>query len=306
MSSARRISILVCGLSLAATAAAAQNDSARADAAFRAADWRSVADLYARITSQSPNQGLAWFRLGLARHTLRDIDGAIAAFQQALKLQFQQPGATFRLARLNALKGDADLALDYFEALVPMRAIPVPMIDTTSDFASIRSHPRFRAAVDRMTALRFPCRGLPESHQLDFWIGDWIVTPWAAPAGPTAQLLGNNRIEPILEHCVLMENWTNAGGGSGKSMNFWDTNRGQWRQIWMADGGGSLDYAGSFRDGAMRFEGWTLAPNGARILQKLTFFPIHRDTVRQLFETSSDSGKSWQPGFDGRYTRRKP
>jgi hypothetical protein len=55
----------------------------------------------------------------------------------------------------------------------------------------------------------------------------------------------------------------------------------------------------------MRFEGWTLSPAGARVLQKLTFFPISRDTVRQLFETSSDSGRNWQPGFDGRYVRNR-
>jgi hypothetical protein len=55
----------------------------------------------------------------------------------------------------------------------------------------------------------------------------------------------------------------------------------------------------------MRFEGWTLAPNGGRLMQKLTFFPVSRDTVRQLFETSADSGKTWQPGFDGRYVRKK-
>lgn len=151
----------------------------------------------------------------------------------------------------------------------------------------------------------FPCRTMPEAHQFDFWIGDWEVTPFLAPPGPNARLLGTNRIEAILEHCVLMENWTGAGGRSGKSMNFYDTNRKQWRQVWVADAGGSLDYAGSFSDGAMRFEGWTLAPNGGRVLQKLTFFPIHRDTVRQLFETSADSGKTWKSGFDGRYVRKR-
>lgn len=44
---------------------------------------------------------------------------------------------------------------------------------------------------------------------------------------------------------------------------------------------------------------------GGRVLQKLTFFPISKDTVRQLFETSADSGKTWQLGFDGRYVRSR-
>jgi len=155
--------------------------------------------------------------------------------------------------------------------------------------------------------VRYPCRASVETTQFDFWIGNWDVTPWQAPPSSNPASIGTNLIEPILEHCVILENWTGGGpgGGAGKSMNFWDTNRRQWRQIWVADGGGSLDYAGTFRDGAMRFEGWTLSPTGARVLQKLTFFPISRDTVRQLFETSIDSGKTWQPGFDGRYVRKR-
>ena len=120
------------------------------------------------------------------------------------------------------------------------------------------------------------------------------------------RVLGTNRIELLLEQCLLMENWTASNGRGGRSMNFWDVKRGKWRQVWVADVGGSLDYEGEFRDGAMRFEGWTLGANGARVLQKLTFFPIAPDTVRQLFETSADSGKTWQPGFDGRYVRRTP
>jgi hypothetical protein len=45
-------------------------------------------------------------------------------------------------------------------------------------------------------------------------------------------------------------------------------------------------------------------PNGQRTLQKLTFFPIARDTVRQLFESSTDNGSTWTPGFDGIYVRK--
>ena len=107
--------------------------------------------------------GQGWFRLGTARHALNDLDGAIPAFERALALQFQQPPLIFRLARIHAMKGNAEKSLDYLESL---------------------------------------------------------------------------------------------------------------------------------------------APNGTRVLQRLTFFPVHRDTVRQLFETSSDSGKTWQPGFDGRYVRK--
>jgi hypothetical protein len=67
---------------------------------------------------------------------------------------------------------------------------------------------------------------MPEAHQFDFWIGDWDVTPWQAPPSSNPRVIGTNRIEALLEHCLIME-------------------------------------------------------------------------------TSADSGRSWQPGFDGRYVRKK-
>ena len=282
-------------------------DSLRADSAFRRSDWRTTAQVYERISTQKPTQGLAWLRLGMARHALNDIDGATTAYEKARELQWQPATVFYRLARVYSLKGDLDKSFSYLDQLVPMRAIPLAVLDTAKDLAAARRDVRYQRVAERITALRFPCRTQPEARQFDFWIGDWDVTPFQAPASSNPSLLGTNRIELLLEQCLLMENWQGGGPApsAGKSINFWDRNRGKWRQVWVADGGGSLDYTGEFRDGAMRFEGWTIAPNGARILQKLTFFPISTDTVRQLFETSADSGKTWQPGFDGRYVRQK-
>jgi hypothetical protein len=59
------------------------------------------------------------------------------------------------------------------------------------------------------------------------------------------------------------------------------------------------------KDGEMQFSGWTLDRQRRRVEQRLTFTRHHADTVRQLFETSLDSGRTWTPGFDGRYVRRK-
>ena len=151
---------------------------------------------------------------------------------------------------------------------------------------------------------RYPCPADSASRRFDFWIGDWNVSPWASTtAAPAA--LGTSRVTLILGSCALLEEWTATRGATGKSINFYDRSRRKWRQIWVDDAGGSLDYAGDFGNGAMRFEGWTMNRAGNRVLQKLTFFAIAPDTVRQLFETSTDSGRTWVPGFDGRYVRRK-
>ena len=161
------------------------------------------------------------------------------------------------------------------------------------------------SAQSSLPPIPHPCNTMPEAKLFDFWIGTWDVTPWQAPHPTPQQAMGVNDVHPILEHCVISENWRGSRGGEGKSYNFYDTNTKKWRQIWIADSGGSLDYSGEYRDGAMRFVGWTLDPKGNRVEQKLTFFNISPDTVRQLFEASTDGGKSWKPTFDGRYVRRR-
>src|SRR6185437_1873016 len=148
------------------------------------------------------------------------------------------------------------------------------------------------------------CPTTAVNRQLDFWIGHWDVAPWNAPAGTPPAAAGTSVIEPDVAQCVINESWHGAAGGAGKSINFYDVNRKAWRQVWVATGGGSLDYSGEFRDGAMRFEGWTLGANGQKVLQRLTFTPIGRDTVRQTFLTSTDEGKNWVTGFDARYVRQ--
>ena len=144
------------------------------------------------------------------------------------------------------------------------------------------------------------CRTTPEFRQLDFWIGTWdVVHP---ERGDT---LGVNVIEPMLNDCALMENWTSARGGTGKSLNFYDPQRRTWRQVWVDAYGSVLDYRnGEFRDDAMHFTGITLSPAGDTTLQKLIFERVAADTVRQIFESSTDGGTTWSRDWVGIYLRR--
>lgn len=145
-----------------------------------------------------------------------------------------------------------------------------------------------------------PPRGCPapEHRQFDFWIGDWEVT---TPAGKTA---GKNRIEPILGGCALRETWSGAGGSSGSSYNAWDRQRRRWHQTWVDNGGLVLRLEGGFADGKMVLSGETLDSAGAMVVNRITWQETGRNAVRQLWELSSDGGKTWGVVFDGRY--RKP
>lgn len=140
----------------------------------------------------------------------------------------------------------------------------------------------------------------PEYRQFDFWVGEWDVT---TPAGQTA---GRNRITRILDGCVLLEEWTGAAGGTGRSFNMYDRTEQKWHQTWVSSNGTLLKLDGEFRDGRMMLEGATKRPDGSTALQRITWSLIDGspDRIRQFWEQSTDGGKTWTVAFDGTYTRR--
>jgi hypothetical protein len=138
----------------------------------------------------------------------------------------------------------------------------------------------------------------PVRRQFDFWVGDWSVTMGGKPAG-------QNRVDRILGGCALLENWTGVGGMSGKSINFYDPAREQWHQTWVDDRGGSLALDGTFVSGSMVLSGKKQDKAGKTTLNRITWTPLPSGEVRQLWEASTDDGKSWTVAFDGLYTRKK-
>jgi hypothetical protein len=148
------------------------------------------------------------------------------------------------------------------------------------------------------TAAQKACTA-PEHRQFDFWIGEWeVTTPNGAPAG-------RNRIESILDGCALSESWTGAKGGSGNSYNAYDRQTGRWHQTWVDNGGLVLLLDGVFADGKMILSGETRDSSGARVLNRITWQETESGAVRQLWETSSDGGRTWSVAFDGRYRKRR-
>ncbi|HEY0320726.1 MAG TPA: hypothetical protein VGC66_07235 [Pyrinomonadaceae bacterium] len=144
-----------------------------------------------------------------------------------------------------------------------------------------------------------PCRASQEYRQLDFWVGEWEVQ------GPKGKMVGASNVQLILGDCVVFENWTGAGGVAGKSFNLYDATVRKWKQFWVDDRGGMLEFTGEFKDGAMRYTGASTGQDGKPLVDRLTFFPLAEGRVRQLWEQSPDQGKTWNTVFDGTYTRKK-
>jgi hypothetical protein len=146
-------------------------------------------------------------------------------------------------------------------------------------------------------AAELPCESRPESRQFDFWLGEWTVTSEGQPAA-------TSRIEKAASGCVIVENYAQADGFSGTSINFFDPLLRKWRQTWADSAGNASEFSGEYREKAMRFEGETHRGD-KRILRRMTLFDLGNGEVRQYSELSRDDGKTWGPHYDFRYARKK-
>jgi hypothetical protein len=152
---------------------------------------------------------------------------------------------------------------------------------------------------DASADARYPCRAV---HTFDFWVGTFDARPWNDPTGPVRGQLHNTR---EYEGCVIVERWEGNSGLKGMSMSFYDVNRRVWRMVWNGDDNQSNDFEGSYRDGAMRFQGWVLDSTGKRLLASNVLQNVSPDTIRHIYSTSADGGKTWVIKSDGRFDRWK-
>ena len=143
-----------------------------------------------------------------------------------------------------------------------------------------------------------PCTS-SQLRQFDFWIGDWEVID------SRGQRLGSNRIERILNGCVLYESWTGVSGTRGHSFNAWDPSDTMWHQSWFDNEGTILNISGGMINGEMVMEGERHLADGTRQLERITWTPNADGTIRQLWQSSRDQGMRWTVVFDALYRKRR-
>lgn len=129
----------------------------------------------------------------------------------------------------------------------------------------------------------------------DFWIGNWDLR-WEAPDG--TEEYGINKIERVLSDKVIKENFEATGGKLngyiGKSWSVYDARTGEWKQTWVDNRGGYLDFTGG-KDGDKRyFHREAMGPDGESIRQRMIFYAITENSFIWDWEMSKDEGKSWQ------------
>ena len=148
-----------------------------------------------------------------------------------------------------------------------------------------------------------PCAS-SQQRQFDFWFGSWNLSWPGDRAGQSAH--GTNQIVRILDGCVLQEQFD---GGSdmhlrGTSLSTFDSRSGKWKQTWVDNEGGYLDFVGEFKDGQMILSREGVSADGAKILQRMVWKNIAHEELDWSWEASGDGGKTWQVRWPIHYTRQ--
>jgi hypothetical protein len=143
-----------------------------------------------------------------------------------------------------------------------------------------------------------PCPCCTENHRsFDFWLGNWETY------SPDGKLAGTNHIRIMQDSCIIQENWTSAKSGyTGTSYNWYNSSSDTWHQTWIDNQGGSLQLKGQLVENQMILSSADLPDGkGGTTINRITWTNNQDGTVRQLWEVSSDHGKTYSTAFDGMY-----
>jgi len=152
------------------------------------------------------------------------------------------------------------------------------------------------AAAQQDAAPAKPCSA-PQADQFDFWLGDWDLS-WGD--GET----GHNSIRRILGGCVIQERFEGSAQQPfhGTSVSVYDPQADLWRQTWVDDQGGYLDFTGGMQDGRMVLSR-AATIKGKAVRQRMVFYNIAADSLDWDWEVSRDGGETWDLRWRIHYRR---
>jgi hypothetical protein len=137
------------------------------------------------------------------------------------------------------------------------------------------------------------------AHQFDFWIGDWNLT-WGDDQH------GVNRIRSILDGKVIQENFESYGPDKliGLSVSVYNPIDHQWRQTWVDNQNGYLNFVGEMQGDKMILQRHAVV-EGLPVIQRMVWYNIEADRFDWNWERSNDDGQTWKVIWKIDYERMK-
>lgn len=190
------------------------------------------------------------------------------------------------------------------------------MSPQSSPHPSRRSHPKpcrllllalcFVASASMLAPRSFaasdaaPCTADPQHRALDFWLGAWNINV------PNESTTATSHVTLELDRCLIVERWDGGDGHSGENLFGYSADDQSWHGFF-ADNHGRvhLFLDGRATPGSATFTGPSRDSDGKTELNRISIRRVSATQVEQLWQKSSDGGKSWNTVFKGEYTRKR-
>ncbi len=250
------------------------------------------------ICAAQPENGQAWFLYGYTVHMQGDYARAIPLHAKAATFQPQRPTALYNLACAQSRAGDQAKALEALAGSIDSGFAQVALIASDPDLAALRATPAFAAfekaragATDTLAPAPLVLRR--EERQLDFLIGEWDVS-WDGQPARTSSIEFTMNGQSIIEESADFT-----------AFYTWIAKEGVWRETWMSSNG-HHDVLEGKREGDHIVLRQDLLRDRPGVVGRSRYIDVQPDSFQVHWETSTDSGATWNLEFRGQYTRRAP
>lgn len=141
-----------------------------------------------------------------------------------------------------------------------------------------------------------------DENSFDFWVGDWEVV-WTNPDG--SEVKGYNEIIRTLNQKVIQENFRDPSSNfEGTSISVYSPTTKTWHQAWADSNGVYYDFEGDLIDGAPAFKTKTIERSEERIIRRMVFKNIQKDSFTWIWEGTKNGGHTWNELWKINYRRR--
>ena len=266
---------------------------------FNNEEWAEAIKDYKKYLKKNKSDSSVWYALAGTYAKAEQFGEAIESFEKAKETNFSILFVAYSMAKVYAkTKNEGKMLAALNEGAD--NGLPIyTRMKSEPDFEAYKSSNGFGEVLEKVKNNAYPCLSSENDRHFDFWLGEWDVYA-------NGRKVGDNSITKAKGGCAIHENYITAGNYAGQSINYYDPIDKKWHQHWVGSGGDVYNYLETKRsEGMLQFESKFMGANGQISLSKLTFTLNEDGTVRQLFEGSTDGGKTWTPAFDGLYKKKE-
>jgi hypothetical protein len=137
----------------------------------------------------------------------------------------------------------------------------------------------------------------PECFQFDFIVGNWVVKDLSKHA------IATDTISKTDANCTLIEEWRGVGGNEGLAVITYQSAQKTWHRDALLRSSVILAFEGRMTGGSMVMTAKQYSESGISRLHRISWTPRNDGTIEEVWQTSMDTGKSWQTRFDEILTR---